>query len=200
MRSLPRLWLCADLGLRSVDALLAAVDAACAYDAALVWLRAPREIAGAEHLAAARALRSVTTLHGALLLVGDRLDVALAAGADGVHLGEASVSPSEARGMLGSGAVVSRAVHDAAGIASHRDAADALVLAPFLAVPGKGPALGARGFASLRASAPASFVVALGGLATPADVHAAFASGASAVALRRGLDDPALRDAARALP
>jgi thiamine-phosphate pyrophosphorylase len=43
----------------------------------------------------ARSLRALTARHGAALYVNDRADVALAAGADGVHLSGISLSPSE---------------------------------------------------------------------------------------------------------
>ncbi len=45
----------------------------------------------------ARALRRLTRAHGALLFVNDRLDVALAAGADGVHLGPDDLPVAAAR-------------------------------------------------------------------------------------------------------
>ena len=54
----------------------------------------------------ARAARQVTARFGALLLINDRLDLALAAGADGVHLGQDDLPAAEARrlwpeGLLG---------------------------------------------------------------------------------------------------
>lgn len=52
------------------------------------------------------ALRRVTREHGALLLVNDRLDLALAAGADGVHLGQGDLPVGVARAMLGPDALI----------------------------------------------------------------------------------------------
>jgi len=48
----------------------------------------------------ARALRRLTRAHGALLFVNDRLDVALAAGADGVHLGPDDLPVAAARRVV----------------------------------------------------------------------------------------------------
>jgi thiamine-phosphate pyrophosphorylase len=57
------------------------------------------------------ALRSLTARFGARLLVNDRIDVALATGADGVHLGEHSLPTAEARRLLGQNAIIGRSVH-----------------------------------------------------------------------------------------
>lgn len=54
----------------------------------------------------ARALGAVARAGGVPLLVNDRVDVALAAGADGVHLGQEDLHPADARRLLGEGAVV----------------------------------------------------------------------------------------------
>ena len=49
----------------------------------------------------ARALRDLCTRHGALFLVNDRIDIALAVDADGVHLGQGDLPPALARQLLG---------------------------------------------------------------------------------------------------
>ena len=55
----------------------------------------PRELLGL-----ARRLRAVTARHGALLIVNDRLDIALAAEADGVHLGLDDIPVAAARRVV----------------------------------------------------------------------------------------------------
>ena len=50
---------------------------------------------------AARELRRLTADHGAALIVNDRLDVALAADADGLHVGQDDLPAAEARRLLG---------------------------------------------------------------------------------------------------
>lgn len=54
----------------------------------------------------ARALRSAIKGTGVPLLINDRVDVALAAGADGVHLGQEDMHPSDARDLLGPRAII----------------------------------------------------------------------------------------------
>src|SRR5260370_33835689 len=57
-------------------------------------------------LAEARVLKRVVALHSVPLIVNDRVDVALAAGADGVHLGQDDMPAEEARRPLGRDAVI----------------------------------------------------------------------------------------------
>src|ERR687890_305216 len=59
---------------------------------------------------AEEALR-VARRRGAKLIVNDRADIALAIGADGVHLGQDDMPPSAARALLGEGAVVGFSTH-----------------------------------------------------------------------------------------
>lgn len=49
---------------------------------------------------------------GARLIVNDRVDIALAAGADGVHLGQDDLPPEEARGLLGPNAIIGISTHN----------------------------------------------------------------------------------------
>ena len=88
---------------------------------AAVHLR-EKDLGGAALLSLARALLPACRARGALLLVNDRLDVALAAGADGVHLPAAGVAPAEARRLLGPAAVVGVSCHAAAEVAAARAA------------------------------------------------------------------------------
>jgi thiamine-phosphate diphosphorylase len=61
---------------------------------------------------AARGLLSLTTAAGALLLVNDRLDVALAAGADGVHLGPDDLPVAAARALAPPGFLIGHSTDD----------------------------------------------------------------------------------------
>jgi thiamine-phosphate pyrophosphorylase len=54
-----------------------------------------KDLEARSFLELARSLRALTARHGAALYINDRADVALAAGADGVHLSGTSLSPSE---------------------------------------------------------------------------------------------------------
>ena len=110
-----------------------------------IQLRA-RGSTGRELLEAARALRTVVSEAGQLLLVNDRVDVALAAGADGVHLPAAGIPPEEARKLMGDGRLVAVSCHSAADVARARDAgADFATFGPVFDTPSKreyGPPLG----------------------------------------------------------
>jgi thiamine-phosphate pyrophosphorylase len=57
-----------------------------------------------------RALRAVLEPKGIPLLINDRVDVALAAKADGVHIGQDDMAPAEARMLLGRGAIIGLSV------------------------------------------------------------------------------------------
>jgi len=57
-------------------------------------------------LAEARVLKRVLALHSVPLIVNDRVDVALAAGADGVHVGQDDMPAEEARRLLGPDALI----------------------------------------------------------------------------------------------
>jgi thiamine-phosphate pyrophosphorylase len=81
-----RLIVITDRGLAAPRPLIDVVTAALAAGTPSIQLRDKRA-SGAGLLAMARELRALTRSFGALLFVNDRLDVALAAGADGVHLG-----------------------------------------------------------------------------------------------------------------
>lgn len=202
MSSLPRLWLCADLAELAPAELVDRVAKVLATGPAVVWLRSPAGTSARSLATVCSALRSVVTGSSALL-VGDRVDVALALGAQGVHLTGRSLSPSEVRRIaLAAGRadlLLSQAVHDEESLDEARGEVDALVLSPFGEVEGKGPALGARRWSELRQRAPGVFTVALGGITDAGAVAEAVGAGADAVAVRRALSrsaDPAAECAA----
>jgi thiamine-phosphate pyrophosphorylase len=62
----------------------------------------------------ARAIKQALTPFGVPFLVNDRVDVALAAGADGVHLGQEDMAVEDARQLIGSGAIVGLSVKSVA--------------------------------------------------------------------------------------
>src|SRR5688500_15398852 len=74
-----------------------------------VQLRA-KHLPSGELLSLARQLRGVCGPR-ALLIVNDRIDVALLSGADGVHLGEASIPVAAARKILPPSMFVGRSIH-----------------------------------------------------------------------------------------
>src|SRR5207245_10385649 len=88
----------------------AVVEAALDAGLPAVQLR-HKDLPGRPLLALAERLRAATARTGALLFVNDRLDVALAAGADGVQLGTGSVPVDVARRLLPPGALVGVSTH-----------------------------------------------------------------------------------------
>jgi thiamine-phosphate pyrophosphorylase len=68
-------------------------------------------ITDAERLAQAQALRQLCSRYGALFLVNDRIDIALAVDADGVHLGQGDLPPALARRLLGPEKLIGRSTH-----------------------------------------------------------------------------------------
>ena len=88
---------------RVTEDLVATVTAALtgAPEGAVAVMLREKDLPGRALLALARRLRAVTAEAGAALLVNDRVDVALEAGADGVHLPAAGIPVAEARRRLG---------------------------------------------------------------------------------------------------
>jgi thiamine-phosphate pyrophosphorylase len=68
-------------------------------------------ITDAVRLQQAQALRDLCSRHGALFLVNDRIDIAAAVAADGVHLGQGDLPPALARALLGPDALIGRSTH-----------------------------------------------------------------------------------------
>jgi thiamine-phosphate pyrophosphorylase len=160
-----------------------------------------KALPGGALLALGAALAERCRAHGQLLLVNDRLDVALACGADGVHLPAAGVAPSEARRLLGAGALLGVSCHSAEDVRRARDGgADFATFSPIWDTPSKrafGPPLG---LAPLREARRLGLpLVALGGVDV-ARAGEAFAAGAAGVAvIRAWLAGPDPGSAVRAL-
>lgn len=79
----------------------------------------------------------------AVLIVNERLDVAMAAGAHGIHLGEAAIPVSQARKVVGNGMLIGRSVHSfEMALQAQDEGADYLIvgtLFPTRSKPGKEP-------------------------------------------------------------
>jgi thiamine-phosphate pyrophosphorylase len=112
-------------------------------------------------------LRKQTVISGALLIVNDRLDVALAAGADGVHLGQDDLPVAAARRIAPSGFIIGASVGTVEeAVRAEKDLADYVVLSPIFDTGSKydaGPGHGLRVLESIR-SAVSVPVLAIGGI------------------------------------
>jgi thiamine-phosphate pyrophosphorylase len=83
----------------------------------LLQLRA-KEVETRAFIAEARGISAAIAGLGVPLLINDRVDVALAAGADGVHLGREDMAPADARALLGPDAIIGATIKNAADIAA----------------------------------------------------------------------------------
>jgi thiamine-phosphate pyrophosphorylase len=132
--AVPRLLLVTDRRATNGRDLLDVVSAALDAGLPAVQLR-EKDMPARLLMALAERLRTATTRTGALLLVNDRIDVAIAAGADGVHLGGGSMSVDVARRLLPAGSLVGVSTHAAPEV--RRTTADYAVFGPVFATPSK---------------------------------------------------------------
>jgi thiamine-phosphate pyrophosphorylase len=161
------------------------LDAVLGTGGTALWLRAPGAN-GAETYRTARDLQTRCQAHGAVLLVGDRADVALAVGARGLQLGFRSPPLKAVRPIFPGWIGIS--CHSAQDLAAAAEGgADFAVLSPVFGVPDKGRPLGLSVFHRLVDEAPLP-VVALGGI-DDANVAEVRATGAIGVAVIRALRD-----------
>lgn len=157
-----------------------------------------KTLSGKARIAEAKAVVSVCRAHGAICIINDSPELALACGADGVHLGKEDMSPVEARDLLGprkiigvtvnfpedAERVVREGVADYAGVGPWRFTTSKAKLAPVLAPEAL------RALIATMAPLPC---VVIGGV-TVADVSAIRALGAHGVAVSSGIvaaEDPA---------
>jgi thiamine-phosphate diphosphorylase len=80
--------------------------------ATLIQLREKR-LSPREFFKDATEALDIARSHGVQIIINDRVDIALALGADGVHLGQNDLPPEAARNLLGNVAVIGYSVHSA---------------------------------------------------------------------------------------
>ncbi len=149
--------------------------------------------AGAAELVRIAAMaRRVCDEAGAALIVNDRVDVALAADADGVHLGQTDLPLAAARRVAGGRLWIGISTHDLAQVrAALAGGADYLGYGPVFPTGTKANPDPVQGIARLReavALAGRTPVVAIGGI-TPAEVDDVHAAGAAAVCAIGAVND-----------
>lgn len=92
----------------------------------------------AQLLQQARALLQVTRPAGIPLLINDRVDVAVAVEADGVHLGQDDVPIDVARRILGAGRIVGKSTHSLEqAVAAEQEGVDYIAVGPIFSTPTK---------------------------------------------------------------
>jgi thiamine-phosphate pyrophosphorylase len=160
------------------------VREAVAGGATCVQLR-EKTVGTREFLDEARAVKAALAGTGVPLIINDRVDVALAAGADGVHLGQRDMPIADARRLGPPGWLIGVSAESVAdAVRAERDGADYVGASPVFATPTKTDTalpLGLDGLRSICAAVNIP-VVAIGGIHA-GNAHAVRAAGADGLAV-----------------
>ncbi|MEK1893488.1 MAG: thiamine phosphate synthase [Rhizobium sp.] len=190
------LYLVLDPGLCVAFGMVETACAAVAGGATMVQLR-DKHADTARMIETGRALKVALSGTGALLIVNDDVDAAIAIGADGLHIGQDDIDAITARQLIGPDMILGLSAETAALAAAIDPAAvDYAGLGPVFATatkPDHKPALGFEGLSRLIKVCPVP-VVAIGGLksAHVGGVLAAGADGLAVVSAICGTPDPQL--------
>ena len=137
-----------------------------------------------DFLELAKQARAVTRAHGCKLIINDRVDIALACGADGVHLGQDDLPLSAGRKLMGQ-KIIGISTHDLdQARAAERAGADYIGFGPMFGTRTKATGYEARGPEMLQQIRRAVTlpIVAIGGI-TEANVQEVWQAGADSVAI-----------------
>ncbi len=121
-----KLYLVTDADLLKGRDFYASIEDALKGGVKIVQLR-EKDCLGKEFLEKAYKLRDLTKRYGALLIINDRVDIALLVDADGVHVGQKDIPAYEVRRLIGKNKILgvsARTVEE--GIKAKRDGADYL--------------------------------------------------------------------------
>ncbi len=178
------LYLVTDTALCGARGVAETAAAAARGGATLVQLRDPD--AKTRHLVElARALKAALEPFGVPLIVNDRIDVALAAGAEGVHIGQKDMTPADARALLGAEAILGLSVGSLEELAASDLApVDYVGIGPYRGTVTKrdaGEPIGLSGFKTVREKIDLP-AVAIGGIKAE-HVGELIAGGADGVAV-----------------
>lgn len=180
--------LCLDRPLTSIVAHAVRAGIAC------VQLR-EKNASTRDFLNQALALKPMLASAGIPLIINDRVDIVLAANADGVHLGQSDMPYAEARKLLGPDAVIGLSVETWADVEAAQDLdVNYLGVSPIFATPTKTDTQtpwGLDGLARIRAFSRHS-LVAIGGLnaANAPDIIRAGADAVAVVSAICSAEDP----------
>lgn len=132
-----RLYLITDRGQTAGRDLRVVVEAALSGGIRAVQLR-EKNAPTLEYFELARMLRDLTARYGARLFVNDRIDIALAVGADGVHLPESGLPVAVARELLGPDRLIGASCHSLERAkAAQKQGADFITFGPVYHTPSK---------------------------------------------------------------
>ncbi|MEQ1762455.1 MAG: thiamine phosphate synthase [Pyrinomonadaceae bacterium] len=123
------------------------------------------------------------------LLVNERFDIALAAGADGVHLTSTSMPVDLVRGSVPPGFIIGVSTHSSEEVATAEESgANYAMLGPIFATPGKDDPIGLDELARVSRAVSPFRVVAVGGI-DASNAASVIEAGAEGVAAIRYLND-----------
>jgi thiamine-phosphate pyrophosphorylase len=189
------LYLVTDRGLAKGRSTLDIVRAAVRGGVTCVQLR-EKECSAREFIEEALAVRDFLKERGVPLIINDRVDVALAVGADGVHLGQTDMPLKTAQKILGDSMIIgisAESLEDA--VEAEKGGADYLGVSPIHATPTKtdtAPPLGLEGLRAIRRAVKLP-LVGIGGLnrENAADVIRSGGDGVAVVSAIVSAGDPA---------
>lgn len=157
---------------------------AVAGGADVIQLR-DKDMSGRKLLATAREIRHITRNAGRLFIVNDRIDIAMASGADGVHLGQDDLPLAEARNLVHDDFIIGISVGSVyEAVDAEKAGADYVAVSPVFSTGTKkdaGAGLGTQRITAIRqrVSIP---VIGIGGIRKE-NIHEVLQSGADGVAV-----------------
>lgn len=138
-----------------------------------------------ELLSLAQELREMTREHGAKLFISDRVDVAVAVGADGVHLGTESMPASAVRKIVGGAMLIGVSTHSLdEALAAQAEKADFITYGPIFETPSKmkyGAPVGVKSIRQIKNEVKIP-IIAIGGI-NSGNILPVMSAGADGVAM-----------------
>jgi thiamine-phosphate pyrophosphorylase len=127
------------------------------------------------------------------IIINDRVDIALAVGADGIHLGQNDLPPAKARKILGANAIIGFSTHNIEqAIKAVKLPIDYLAIGPIFATDTKenpDPVVGIKGLSNVRKAIGDFPLVAIGGINFE-NAKSVFANGADSMAVVSAILNP----------
>jgi thiamine-phosphate pyrophosphorylase len=153
--------------------------------ATLIQLREKR-LSPREFFHQAQAALEVARAHDVRIIINDRVDIALALHADGVHLGQNDLPPHAARAILGDEALIGFSTHNSAqAISASTFPIDYLAIGPIFPTSSKNkpdPVVGLAGLHEVRKGVGHLPLIAIGGI-TAENIESVLKEGADCVAV-----------------
>lgn len=181
---LPRVYPLTDVKLSGLSHAVQ-VEQFIAGGASLVQLR-EKQLSPREFCEEGRAALSVARGYGVPLIINDRVDIALAIGADGVHLGQDDLPPEAARKLLGDNAIIGYSTHNIGQVKYALTLPiDYLAIGPIFQTTSKenpDPVVGLDGLRKVRELTANLPLVAIGGI-TQDNAHSVIEAGADSIAV-----------------